>query len=183
MWSYLDNKFRQRSVLLLSKICKAHSIMPTSYLLRLEFIRVERSRYHGGFADVYSGKYLGLPVAIKHLRMNARDSDRTFKVRPIILMHHLHPPSIQRLCREVIGWKHLSHPNVLPLIGICVLADPRRFLILTEWMPNGNVIQYARFNPRANRLRLVSSPHPKIISFLFAHTEALRSYVRCRPPP
>ena len=38
----------------------------------------------------------------------------------------------------------------LPLIGI--LTDPCCFLILTAWMPNGNVIQYARSNPRANRL-------------------------------
>ena len=99
-----------------------------------------------------------------------RDSDKTFKVRPIIPVRYLCPSSTQRLCREVIGWKHLSHPNVLPLIGI--LADPRCVLILTAWMPNGNVIQYARSNPWANRLRLVSSPpHPNIILFLFATLE------------
>ena len=172
MWSYLDDKFRQRSLLLLSKICKAHGTMPTSYLLRPEVIYIERSRYRGGFADVYSGKCLGFPVAIKCLRMYMWDSDRTFKVRPIVLMHHLYPSSIQRLCREVVGWKHLSHPNVLPLIGISVLANPRCFLILTEWMPNGNVMQYARSNPRANRLRLVSSPpQPNIILFLLATLE------------
>lgn len=184
MWSHLDDKFRQRSLLLLSKICKTHGIIPTSYLLRLEFIWIEQSRYRGGFSDVYSGKYLGFPVAIKCLRMHRRDSDRTFKVCPIILIHHLYPSSTQRLCREVIGWKHLSHPNVLPLIGVSVLANPRCFLILTEWMPNGSVIQYARSNPWANRLRLVSLlPHLNVFLYLFAYTGALRGYVWCSTPP
>ena len=158
MWSRLDDKFRQRSLLLLSKICKAHSIIPASYLLRLDFIRIERARDGGGFADVYSGTYLGFPVAIKFLRTYKWNSDRAFKVRTIILMHHLYPPSTQQLCREVVGWKHLSHPNVLPLLGVSMFADPHCFLILTEWMPNGNVIQYARSNPWVNRLQLVSSP-------------------------
>ena len=63
---------------------------------------------------------------------------------------------VQRLCREIIGWKYLSHPNILPLLGLSVSADPRFFCILTEWMHNGNVIQYAESNPEANRLRLVS---------------------------
>ena len=36
-------------------------------------------------------------------------------------------------------------------------ADPECFLILTEWMPNRNATQYAKSDPKANRLRLVSS--------------------------
>ena len=34
-------------------------------------------------------------------------------------------------------------------------ADPLYFRILTEWMPNGDVVRYARSNPEANRLQLV----------------------------
>jgi len=37
-----------------------------------------------------------------------------------------------------------------------VSADPHWFRILTEWMPGGNVIQYAKSNPEANRLGVVS---------------------------
>ena len=68
------------------------------------------------------------------------------------------PPSLsfpQRLCQEIIGWKHLSHPNILPLLGVFTFTDPCSFRILTKWMPNGNVMQYARNNPGVNRLRLV----------------------------
>ena len=34
--------------------------------------------------------------------------------------------------------------------------NPHYFRIISEWMPNGNVMEYIRSNPQANRLRLVS---------------------------
>jgi len=34
--------------------------------------------------------------------------------------------------------------------------EPPYFRIISEWMPNGNVTEYVRANPEANRLRLVS---------------------------
>jgi serine/threonine protein kinase len=64
--------------------------------------------------------------------------------------------SVQRLCREVLTWKRLSHPNILPLLGVSVSKNPRHFRIISEWMPNGNVMEYINSNPEANRLRLVS---------------------------
>ena len=62
----------------------------------------------------------------------------------------------QRFCREIIGWKRLSHPNVLPLLGVSVSTDPPSFRIVSEWMRNGNVMEYTRSNPEVNRLQLVS---------------------------
>lgn len=86
------------------------------------------------------GKYLGYTVAIKDLKTNGDDPDKMFK----------------RFCREIISWKHLSHPNILPLIGVSVSTDLGSFRILTEWMPNGNLVQYTKANPEANRLELLS---------------------------
>jgi len=153
--SCLDDKLRQRGLRLVSKICEAHRIIPSSYIIQQELIHVGRVYYHGGFADVSNGEYLGSTVAIKHLRMGEGDSDRIFKVSSLNLTHYHCSAFSQRLCREIISWKHLTHPNILPLLGVSVSADPHRFRILTEWMPNGNVMQYARSNPEANRLRLV----------------------------
>lgn len=76
----LGDKLRRRSVLLLSKICKARSIVPSSYLLQQEFIRAGRVCYHGGFAAVSNGEYSGRPVAIKYLKINEEDSDKVFRV-------------------------------------------------------------------------------------------------------
>jgi len=55
-------------------------------------------------------------------------------------------------------WKRLSHPNILPLLGVSVSSNPQHFRIITEWMPNGDVAEYIEANPEANRLRLVSPP-------------------------
>ncbi|KAF9647235.1 kinase-like protein, partial [Thelephora ganbajun] len=135
-----DDKLRRRCLRLISKICKARKIIPSSYILRQELVRITQYYHRGGFGDVSSGEYLGCPVAIKRLRMNERDSDKIFK----------------RLCREIISWKHLSHPNILPLLGVSVSTGPYCFSILTEWMSNGTVMRYTRSNPEANRLQLLS---------------------------
>jgi len=143
-------------LLLLSKICKSHGIVPASYVLQQELISVGRVLHHGRFTEVSNGKYLGFTVAIKRFKMNEGDSDRIFKVSPTgNLARHHRSAFTQLLCREVIGWKHLFHRNIFPLLGISISADPQHFLIISKWMPNGNVIQYARTNPEANRLRMV----------------------------
>ena len=70
-------------------------------------------------------------------------------------MHCSHLPSTKQLCREVLIWKRLSHPNILPLLGVSVSKSPQYFRIISEWMPNGNVMEYIKSDPQTNRLRLV----------------------------
>jgi len=116
---------------------------------------------------VSDGEYLGNRVAIKRLKMNEGDSDRIFKVSLVSPVRCLCSAFAQRLCQEIICWKHLSHPNILPLLGVSVSAHPQCFRIFTEWMSNGNVMRYARSNPEANRLQLVSSLAVSPQPFLF----------------
>jgi len=135
------------------------------------------SFHHGGLTEVSTGDYLGLLVAIKRLKMNEGDSDGIFKVPLINLAHQHRSTFTQRLCREVVGWKHLTHPNIFPLLGISMSTEPHHLLILSEWMPNGNVMVYAKSNPEANRLRMASllaislRPPPPLIN----HPSSLRS--------
>ena len=117
---------------------------------------MERVCYHSLFADVSKGEYSGSPVAIKRLRVN-EGYNKVFKVRSIDAVRPCSSNFSQRLCREVIGWKHLIHPNVLPLLGVSMVAGSNRFNILTDWIPGGNLVQYAKSNPEVNRLRLVSA--------------------------
>ena len=112
--------------------------------------------YHNGSTDVSRGEYMGSSVAIKRFKMNERNYDGIFKVFIVNIASLRYSAFIQNLCREIINWKHLSHPNVFPLLGICMSADPYCFLVLSEWMDNGSVVQYARSNPKVNRLQLVS---------------------------
>jgi serine/threonine protein kinase len=157
--SHLNGKLQQRCLRLLSKICKAQRIMPTSYILQPEFIRARSVQDRGGFSEVSDGEYLGYTVAIKDLKMNEGNFDKVFKVRLTNPARTRFSTLNQRFCREIVGWKHLSHPNILPLLGVSVSTNPYRFRIISEWMPNGNVMLYTRSNPEANRLQLVS-PFP-----------------------
>ena len=50
-------------------------------------------------------------------------------------------------------WKTLQHPNVLPLIGVTM--SEVHFGMVSEWMANGNVNEFVKANPDAERLKLV----------------------------
>jgi len=93
-------------------------------------------------------------TAIEHFKMNKGDSDKSFKVPSISSTYCNRSTFARRLCREIISWKHLSHPNILPLFGVPVSADPCCFRILTEWMPGWNVIEYARSNSKGKPLEI-----------------------------
>jgi len=156
---HLDERISRRSSQLLYKICKARGVLPASYIVQPEHIHVGEFGWRGGFADVSKGEYLGRSVAIKHLRIGTKDEfDSIFKVGNYNqLMRRSCLPSTKQLCREVLIWKRLSHPNILPLLGVSWSKDPQYFRIISEWMPNGNVTGYIKSNPQTNRLCLVSS--------------------------
>ena len=61
--------------------------------------------------------------------------------------------SWQRLFQETVVWKRLSHPNVLPVLGVSPKLFP--LCVITEWMIDGNILDFASTYPKANRLRLV----------------------------
>ena len=49
--------------------------------------------------------------------------------------------------------KHNPHPNVLSVVEVSETLLP--LCIMSPWMPGGNIIQYIKVNPGANRLMLV----------------------------
>jgi len=51
-----------------------------------------------------------------------------------------------------VTWAWLDHPNVLQCFGIAF--NP--FQVLTEWVPNGNVIAFLQTHLNADRVCLVS---------------------------
>ena len=53
-------------------------------------------------------------------------------------------------------WKSLQHPNILPLVG--VMMSENRFAMVSHWMANGNINEFIKQNPEADRLKLVCPP-------------------------
>ena len=52
----------------------------------------------------------------------------------------------------------LKHPNVVPLLGVAKDRSQLKFAMVSEWMPNGNINQFVKARPDANRFKLVGFP-------------------------
>ena len=73
-------------------------------------------------------------------------------------------PPFQQFCKEVVLWNTLLHPNVLKLAGVQGDMEKGHFITISEWMKNGNIMEYIK-NNHVNRLELVRYPfvllHPR----------------------
>lgn len=64
-------------------------------------------------------------------------------------------------------WKHLTHPNIVPLLGITLTP----LQLISAWIPGGELKEYVINHPDMDRLGLVGAP-----SFTWDHAYALSSY-------
>ena len=84
--------------------------------------------------------------------MTKRESARSdTKSYPLIWVRS---HTVQHFCKEVAMWKNLSHANVLTLIGVPDTLEDGRFSMVSEWMANGNIIEYVHKNA-GNYIKLV----------------------------
>ncbi|KXS20214.1 kinase-like protein [Gonapodya prolifera JEL478] len=90
----------------------------------------------GGFGVVYEGEWMHSKVAIKEL-LNVGVRSR----RP------------EMFTREALKWSQLSHPHVLPLLGIAEKGEGR--WMVSPLMENGCVRDYLEVNRKANRMKLI----------------------------
>ena len=118
MQLHLDDKHRQLCLWLLSKICKAQEIVPASYILQEEFLRVGSVRDRGGFSEVRDGEYLGSTVAIKDLKPNQAGFNKNFKVCLI----HLARITITELSTSG-SVKKLLVGNIYPIRTSCLYLE------------------------------------------------------------
>ena len=56
-------------------------------------------------------------------------------------------------------WKHLVHPNVLPLLGATIDG----FQLVSNWMSGGDLLSYIKKNSDVDRLGLVGIPPVVVI--------------------
>jgi len=52
-------------------------------------------------------------------------------------------------------WKSLCHPNVVPLLGVPKDRSQLKFVMISVWMPNGDIREFVRTNMDVNRFKLV----------------------------
>lgn len=59
-------------------------------------------------------------------------------------------------------WKHLKHRNVLTLLGVTIIP----LQLISNWMPGGDLSEYIKKHPGAERLGLVGIPVAAFITRL-----------------
>ncbi|KLO11587.1 kinase-like protein [Schizopora paradoxa] len=92
----------------------------------------------GGFADVWKGEIRGTSVALKVIRVYDLDIE------------------FQKDCyKEVIVWRNICHPNVMPFIGVNVDIFKPRIALISPWMDNGHMLCYLKKHPGADRQKMI----------------------------
>ncbi|KAF9644869.1 kinase-like protein [Thelephora ganbajun] len=129
---------RKKYLKALYRTCGRNAILPKSLRIPLCYDRQGIALFQGGFADVWKGKHCGRDVAVKVIRAHSyKDLQRM----------------VGRFCKEVVTWESLRHPNVLPLLGVTM--NEYHFAMVSEWMENGNINEFVKANPDADRLGLL----------------------------
>jgi serine/threonine protein kinase len=135
---------------------------------------------------VYVGTLYGLRVRAKRIRMHPmRGLEETeVSTLAVSLPGRLHLRNPQAFFQEAVVWKRLTHPNIVPLLGV-TLVPPQ---LISEWMSGGDLLDYIKKNPDANRLGLAGVPPVAFILYLLSllvigrrYGSPLPSLLRCNP--
>ena len=147
----------QAFFVMLGRLAERHGLLPSCMRIAGKVEVSGRLLASNRFADLTTGTYGEHLVAIKTLRITARDD--YVKIRKVSTGvghpgYALSAIPIQRVCKGVVLWNTLSHPNILKLVGVQEDMNNRQFSIVSEWMSNGNIMEFIE-NNHANRLELV----------------------------
>ncbi|KAJ6577986.1 kinase-like domain-containing protein [Mycena capillaripes] len=128
----------------LRSLVRTHGVLPFSF--NVSGLKIPLHPVSGGgFSDIYNGELNEEAVCIKVLRIFTTE----------LQLNKIY----KELAREVLIWKELSHPNVLPLLGIDLTARKPSCCLVSPWMKNGNVMafleRYPNWYPYSNKISLV----------------------------
>lgn len=138
MLESLTPDIRRRCLASLYRICGYQGLLPQSLALPLCYDPGNRPLCHGQFTDVWKGQHRGEEVAVKVYRVYQRDD----------LME-----TRKRFCKEVLIWRMLRHPNVMPLFGATMNGN--RFVMVSEWTENGNIEEFLEKHSGVDRSELL----------------------------
>ncbi|KAJ7124051.1 kinase-like domain-containing protein [Mycena crocata] len=113
----------------LERLSRASGLHPTCF--KLEGLqKLGRQVAAGAFGDVWKSSVRGQTVSIKVMRLFEEGDVRTL---------------LKEFGREALVWRQISHPNLLPFLGMYYLDE--RLCLVSPWMENGNILQFMTKNP------------------------------------
>ncbi|KAK1218885.1 hypothetical protein PQX77_018412 [Marasmius sp. AFHP31] len=141
--SNLSGYLKDCAVCLEALVTKHHAL-PASLLIDDVTKEGTQPCNGGGFSDIWKGSYGTQDVCLKVLRLHAQgrqqDKDKLIKA-----FH-----------KEALVWAQLSHPNLLPLIGVNITLFPQGFCLVSPWMTNGDINRFLEKNSDHDRLTAIT---------------------------
>ncbi|KAG6375569.1 kinase-like domain-containing protein [Boletus reticuloceps] len=139
----LEEEYRRHFFNPLIQFSKESGYCPRGIYLKEGTIKGLVSESQGGFGFVYKGKIGSRLVAVKALK---RD------------VHISLPEYNKQVSKEAIIWRHLRHPNCLPMYGVYRMATDGPNIsvaLVSPWMDQGTLFRYLERNPNADRTQLI----------------------------
>ncbi|KAK0188288.1 kinase-like domain-containing protein [Armillaria mellea] len=140
---YNEAYYRARCIKCLLKVAETYLVIPTCLVISNIRCDARHPICGGGYADIYKGRINHSDVCLKVLRIFA---DGDTKPREDVK---------KEFCREVLVWRNLNHPNVVPFIGINDDLFYPSFCLISPWMNDGNLISFLAKNPGHNRVQCI----------------------------
>ena len=143
----------------LSQICGQTGQLPSSYLIVDGLERSDKltSRTKSS-PTARRGVYREHQVVIKPSRVYGRgDSviiNKVSVIGSVFLFDFLIDNEMQKLSKEIVMWKRLSHSNILPLLGISDMGS-HDLCMVSKWVKHGNVLEFLDSHTETNRYKLV----------------------------
>ncbi|KAJ7430454.1 kinase-like domain-containing protein, partial [Mycena galericulata] len=133
-----DHKSRPLLSKALVRLSRASGLHPTCFSLS-GLQKVGDQVAAGGFGDIWKGLVEGHRVAVKVMRI-FRDVDVK--------------AALKEFGREAVIWRQLSHPNLLPFLGLYFLGS--RLCLVSPWMEGGDLVRYLKDAPAdTDRIALI----------------------------
>jgi hypothetical protein len=110
---------------------------------------------HTASSSVFQGHRHGRMMAYKSMRtVIGENEDAVRKVRRMAVLAFPVFMCAKGYFDEIIAWRWLRHPNILPFVGASRLLP---LCGVSEWMANGDVLRFVQMHQGRNRLSLVSN--------------------------
>ncbi|KAH8800564.1 kinase-like domain-containing protein [Flagelloscypha sp. PMI_526] len=125
---------------LTQKIAFKYSVLPPSF--ELEDAQTSSHPFRGGgYSNVSEGRDSSLhqdrpkKICVKRLRIYSHPgkSDTLEAKKSNVL---------QVFLKEALIWKQLSHPNILPFLGVSIFCFPHQMSLISPFTENGDVMSY-----------------------------------------
>ncbi|KAG7100176.1 hypothetical protein E1B28_001955 [Marasmius oreades] len=137
-------EYRRKCTKCLRGLVNKHHVLPNSLFVNEIMKEGSHPLCGGGFSDIWKGTSGDQSVCLKVLRVHIQASQsKKDKI-------------VREFYKETLLWTQLSHPNLLPFLGVNTTLFPQGFCLVSPWMVNGDIITFLELNPGHDKLTVIA---------------------------